>query len=345
MAALAKKLQTITTMEALDGAQRSAVLLMYLDREVAKTVLEHMSTEELRETGLAMAEVEQVEPTVIEQVIASFVVDLHQAAMVPATGQQFALKVYPGLLPKEERHRVEGNLRRNLSSEFQDFLATRPGPTIAAVLADEHLQTQAVAMLLMGKDNASKVLKQYDEADRTQLVLRMAKIHSIPGDLVDDVERLMTIALADQGDDLWLVPGLERTAKIIGQLDREKQEDLLEKIYEDEPDLSDLLRKRMLVFSDLLSMPDRSIQTILKNVEREALVVALRGAEPAVRALFLKNMSSRASQDMAEEIELLGPVPRSSVEKAQEEIVETVMRLAEDGVVNMPTGGDDGEMV
>lgn len=344
MAALAKQ-QSITTIDALDGAQRSAVLLMYLDREVAKTVLEHMSTEELRAMGEAMAQVEQVDPDVIEQVIASFVVDLHQAAMVPTTGQQFALKVYPGLLPKEERHRVEGTLRRSLSSEFKDFLTTRPGATIAAVLADEHPQTQAVAMLLMGNENASKVLREYDEQDRTELVLRMAKISSIPGDLADDVERSMTLALADQGDDLWLVPGLDRTAKIIGQLQRDQMEELLDEIYEDEPDLSDQLRKRMLIFSDLAGMPDKSIQALLKNVEREALIVALRGAEPSIRALFLKNMSSRAAQDMADEIELLGPVPKASIEKAQEEMVETVMRLAEDGIINMPSGGDDGDMV
>ena len=93
------------------------------------------------------------------------------------------------------------------------------------------------------------------------------------------------------------------------------------------------------------AMTDRSAQTVLKNVDRETLVVALRGATPPMRELFLRNMSSRAAKDTVEEIDLLGPVPRTTIDQAQEQIVETVMRLVEDGLVQLPVGGSDAEMV
>ena len=338
--------QTITTLDALDGPQRAAVLLMYLDRDVARSVLEHMDTEELRDLGVAMASVEHVSATVVEQVVASFVVDLHEASMVPTSGSAFALEVFPDLLPPDHRRkRVEGTLRRTLSHAFQDFCATRPAPTIAAVLQDEHPQTQAVALLLMGNENAGRVMPLFEEKERVELVLRMARIESIPGELADEVENTLTKALADRGEELWLVPGLDRAAKIIGTLDPDSLEEVLDEIYAEEPDLSDQLRRRMVVFDDLDSMTDRSVQTVLKSIDRETLVVALRGAKGPMRDLFLRNMSSRAAQDTAEEIELLGPLPRQTIDQAQEQIVETVMRLAEDGLVQLPVGGSDSELV
>ena len=338
--------QIADTADQLDGMLRAAILLMYLDHEVARNVLEHLGIEDLREIGVAMSKVDEIEATIIENVVAQFVIDLHRAAMVPTTGPQFALSVYPTLLPSgDRRRRVEGSLRRTLSTEFPDYIASRPAATIAAVLADEHPQSQAVAMLLMGDDNAARVMAELDEKERMEMVLRMARIETIPGELADEVERSMLSALSDQGVDSWQVHGLDRAAKIIGQLDRESIDELLDEINSEDSDLSDLLRRRMVVFIDLKRLPDRAIQTLLKNVERETLVLALRGATPDMRTLFLSNMSTRAGQDLVDEIDLLGPVPRTNVTKAQEQIVETAMRLAEDGALQLPTGGADQEMV
>jgi flagellar motor switch protein FliG len=338
--------QTITNAEALEGAQRAAVLLMYLDRDVARNVLDHLDATELKELGTAIASVEHVSGEVVEQVVASFVIDLHEASLVPTTGPQFALGVFPELLPADHRRkRVEGSLRRQLSTAFQDFCATRPAPTIAAVLADEHPQSQAIALLIMGNENAGRVLPLFDDKERVETILRMAKIKTVPGELADEVERTLRLALEDYGEELWEVQGIDRAAKIIGQFKPEVLEGVLDEIYAEQPDLSDMLRRRMVIFEDLESMTDRSIQTVLKNIDRETLVVALRGAATTTRELFLKNMSTRAGQDLRDEMDLLGPVPRQAVQSAQEQIVETVMRLAEDGLVQLPVGGSDSDMV
>ena len=334
----------VTSAANLTGSQRAAVLLMYLDRETARGILSHMSTPELKEIGIAMSQVEQVDTGVIEAVVGGFIVDLHKASMVPTSGPEFALEVYPGLIDDDRRDRVEGTLRRALSTDFADYLSTRPTATIAAILGDEHPQTQAVALLLMGSENAARVMSTMPDADRRSIVLRMTRIEHIPGELADDVERSLRDALADHGSDPFSLAGLDKTAKIIGRFQRDDQATMLESLQDDEPDLSEALRKRMVVFDDLRMLSDRSVQTLLKNVQRENLVISLRGVNPELANLVLSNMSSRAAQDIRDEVDLLGPVPKATVDAAQEAIVQTMMELADDGVLQLPTGGD-GDMV
>ena len=339
MSALA--LNTVTSADALTGAQRAAVLLMYLDRDTARGLLAHMTTPELKEIGIAMAEVEQVDTSVIESVVGSFVLDLYRASMVPTSGPEFALEVYPQLIDDTRRDRIEGTLRRALSTDFADYVSTRPTATVAAIIADEHPQTQAVALLLMGSDNAARVMTHMEEEDRRSLVLRMTKIDDIPGELADDVERSLRAALADHGSDQYGMAGLDKTAKIIGRFDRNNQAELLEALQDEEPDLSEAIRKRMVVFDDLKMLSDRSMQMLLKNVERENLVVALRGADAELSNFILSNVSTRAAQDIRDEVEILGPVPRATVLTAQEGIVESMLELADDGILQLPIGGEN----
>jgi len=339
MSALA--LNTVTSAEALTGAQRAAVLLMYLDRDTARGLLAHMTTTELKEIGIAMSEVEQVDTAVIESVVGSFVIDLYRASMVPTSGPEFALDIFPQLIDDNRRDRIEGTLRRTLSTDFADYVSTRPTATVAAIVTDEYPQTQAVALLLMGSENAARVMTHLPDEDRRSLVLRMTKIDDIPGELADDVERSLRDALADHGSDQYGMAGLDKTAKIIGRFDRNNQAELLEALQDEEPDLSEAIRKRMVVFDDLKLLSDRSMQMLLKNVERETLVVALRGADADLSNFILSNVSTRAAQDIRDEVEILGPVPRATVLTAQEGIVASMLELADDGVLQLPIGGEN----
>jgi flagellar motor switch protein FliG len=334
-------LKTATNIETLTGAERAAVLVMYLDRPVAKRVLSFFSAPELHELGMAMAGVDQVDATVVEEVVAEFIRDLHSAAMVPKSGPDFVLNVLPELIEDERRPRIISPLRRAISTTFRDLVGASSARTLMAVLQDEHPQTQAVALLLMGSDHAAKVLPLLGEQERKDLTLRMARIEQVPGELADDVEAAIVGAIEQRGMDRWEVSGVDSAAKILGTLDVDDQEDVLDSIAETEPSLSETLRKRMVVFTDLIILDDRAIQAILKEIERDQLVIALRGAAPDITDLFLRNMSSRAAGDTREEIELVGRLPRATIDGARETIVETVLRLRDDGAITLPLGGMD----
>ena len=344
MARSIAQVRTAKTAEDLTGAQWSALLLMYLDSLVAKKLLESLRTEEIEDIARAMAEVEYVESQVVEQVIAEFVRELTNLSMVSTTGRAFALDILPELVDEPRRERVKRTLRRDVSTEFRDLVASRPARALAALLTDEHPQARAVALLLMGPESASRVLAEFDDSTRLDLALRMARLDSLPSDLADDVETSLRNRL-ESGDSgaRWKVEGIDRAAQTLGRLGRDQQEPLLDRIANEDHDLSQILRRRMVVFDDLATVADRGIQALLKGVERQTLLLALRGAGGPMRELFLKNMSQRAAADIVDEIEIMGPTAKAGVQNAQEEIVQIALKLQDEGLITIATG--NAEMV
>ncbi len=328
----------------LTGPQRAAILVMYLERDVAREVLRHMSDDDLQQVGAAMSEVDAVPPHVIEDVVGQFVRDMYDACLVPRTGPEFALDVLPELVDAHRRPRLVSALRRKLSKRLETELARHPARTVAAVLLDEHPQTQAVALLLMGQDLAAKVLARFPEDAKADVAMRMARMERIPAELADEVEESLLAALSDDGAGGITIEGVDRTAKILGRLTGEDQQVVLDGIAADAFDLAETLRRRMVVFEDLVRLDDRSMQSLLKGVERDKLVVALRGSSEDLLALVMRNMSSRAAQDLAEEIEVMGPKPKAVVEAAREEVVQTMLQLREEGALVF-SFGDDSEML
>jgi flagellar motor switch protein FliG len=331
----------ITSVDDLTGPQRAAILLMVLDKESARKLLQHLTVREVEDIGRAVGQIDTVEPDVVEKIVQSFVRDLARSSMMPKTGREFALGVLPELVGGERGTKVGGTLRRAFSTEFQEFCAGQPPRTLATLLKDEHPQTQAVALLMMGPETAAAVLRTYDENTRFDLSMRMARLDGVPAAIADDIEAALREALDADASERWQLPGVDKTARVLGRLEKDDAEPLLGRISEADPDLSDVLRRRMITFKDLTVLDDRSVQALLKQVDRQTLLVALRGAEAPMRELFLRNMSSRAAADLREEIELMSPLPKAQVTLAQEEIVQVVQKLAAEGVVRLYLGGDE----
>ena len=318
--------------------------MRYLERPGATAVLQHFDDDELQAVGEAMATIDRVPAELVADIVQGFIRDLHEAVLVPSTGSEFVMGVLPDLVDDRRRPKLMSGLRRKLSTKLADEVRRHPARTVAAILRDEHPQTRAVALLLMGEDQAAAVLKHFDDAERNDLAVRMARIERLPSDLVDEVEDSLLHALENHQSVGWAIQGVDKAAKILGRLDPEDQALLLEEIAGVEPELSETLRKRMVVFDDLATMDDRSMQAVLKSIERDKLVIALRGAPRDLLDLVLRNMSSRAAADLAEEIDVLGPKPKNVVESARDDILQTVLKLKEEGVVTLAVGGG-GDMM
>jgi flagellar motor switch protein FliG len=334
--------EAAATESELTGAQRAAILVMYLDREVAKGLLRQLDDDDVRAVGLAMGSIENVDPAIIEAVIGDFVRDLHEVSMMPRSGPDFVAKVLPQLLDETRRNELLPIINRRVNKEFEQFIAMRPPASVAAMLRDEHPQTQAVALCLMGPENAAMVLKHLPEETKTAITVRMARLKRIPGELADDVIAALRSALGKQDDHLD-VGGVDRTARILGRMSRNENGAILEGVSDEDPDLADSLRRRMIVFEDLVQLTNMAIQVVLKQVDRDDMVLALKGASSQLQDLFLANVSSRAADDIREEIEIMGPVPRSRIRAAQERIVAAALTLAEEGSIYLPMGAEDEE--
>jgi len=326
----------------LSGIQRAAILLMYLEPGMARRLLQKMQDDEVRAVGLAMATIQHVAPQTIERIVAEFVQDLHQVSLMPKSGAEFVTDVLPELLDDDRRKDLLPMINRRVNKDFELFIANRPPASVAAFLRDEHPQTQAVAMALMGSENAATLLRFFSEDARSEVTKRMARLKRIPGELADDVIGALRRTLGRQDDHLD-VGGVDKTAKVLARMRRTDNAKILEMVADDDGDLADALRRRMFLFEDLRELNNRGIQALLKEVERDDLLLAVKGATPDLLELFLSNVSSRAAVDMREELEIMGPAPKKKLRTAQERIVATAMKLVEEGTIYLPMGGDDDD--
>jgi len=324
------------------GVERAAILVMYLERPLAKSLLDRMSDEEVRKLGLAMASIERVEPPEIERIVGDFIRDLYEVSMMPRSGADFVNTVLPELIPGERGEAIMPVLNRRVNRDFEDFIANRPPEAVAAILKDEHPQTQAVAMALMGPENGAKILRMMEPETRGEVTLRMARLRRIPGELIDDVTNALKGALG-RDDDYLELGGVDRTARVLGCLKRSENDSILEVVADEDNALAERLRRRMVLFSDLAELTNRGIQTLLKQVDRDDLILALKGAQPTEVDRFLDNVSSRAAEDIREEMEIMGQVPKSRIRGAQERIVATALKLAEEGAIYMAIGAEDDD--
>ena len=185
----------------LTGTQRAAVLLMYLDPDTSRHMLDDLSTQEIQQIGLAIADVDTIAPEMIEAVVGDFIRDMHTASMMSTTGREYALGVYPDLIDDTRRPRIESTIRRQVSTEFQEYIASRPVSTVATILLDEHPQTIAVALVLMGPENAATILAEFEDSDRYEVALRLAHLKAIPREIADYVEHGLHQSLKYHGRD------------------------------------------------------------------------------------------------------------------------------------------------
>ncbi len=328
----------------LTGIQRAAILVMYLDKDVAKKILRKLETSELQAIGLAMASIDHVDHDVIEEVVQGFIRTLHEVSLMPSSGPQYIRNVLPDLLDEQRRDEVLQNVYRRTDVEFEAFVSQLPAKSVAALLRDEHLQTQSAALALMGPGNAARVMQHLDEELVPDITRRMAKLRYIPGEIADDICSSIRAVLGGSVDHLPL-GGVESTARVLGNMKKDKNERVLGAIADEDDELAQALRRRMVVFDDLADLDDRGIQALLKQVDREELVRALKGAKSRTRDRFFKNLSSRAADDIREALEIIGPVRRSVVDDAQTQIASLALELSEKGEIYLPIGGDKEDLV
>jgi flagellar motor switch protein FliG len=340
MPAAAAKSENRKTVQ-LSSLEKAAILVMYLDREAARAVLRHLSDDEVQKLGVTISAVREVDDGVIENVVRDFLMDLRAVSVLPATGRDFARSVLPSLVDDDRRTRVAGAIRRRVDDDFTTFIRSKPPAAVAAVLAEEHPQVQAVALLRMGPENAARILAMFEDGTQMDLTMRMARADRVSGELADDVEQAIRRALVDQDDPLP-VGGVEHAARILGRMSREKNTNVLNQIRERETELADRLQRLMVVFDDLVHLDDRAVQALLRVVDRADLVLALKGSGNDIRERFLKNLSSRAAQDLLEELEIAQAARKSQIREAQEKIVMAAQKLADEGVIVLDPEADGG---
>ncbi len=326
----------------LEGAKKTAVLLLALGEQFAAEVFKRMERKELAAVSRAMVELETVPKELVESVLREFYRDLVTGREMIRGGQDAVKKM---LLP---------NVDSDTAKYLSDYLNLDSGPVpfreinkvspklLAQILRNEHPQTLALILGNLQSEHAADLLTKLPAGVRTDVLMRLAKLEAVPEEMLMAVDKVLQSQLiAMGGKEGKKVGGVQSVAEILNAVDRATEEEVLAEIEEEAPSIAEEIRNLMFVFEDVASLDDKSVREMLKEISNEDLTMALRGSKEDMRALFFRNMSERAGNMIKEDLEIMGPTRLADVEAAQQNIVKVVRKLEGEGRIAISRGGGD----
>jgi flagellar motor switch protein FliG len=258
-------------------------------------------------------------------------------------GLDFARDLLEASLGRERAGEIVGRLNTVFMDVPFGFLGQADPRQLLSFLQDEHPQTIALVLAHMTATQASQILGGLAPELQADVAHRIAVMDRTSPEIIRKVEATLERKMSSvlQPSDLSAVGGLEPLVEIINRTDRATERLILEGLAGRNPELAEEIRSKMFMFEDIVSLDDRSIQLVLRQVETNDLATALKGVREEVRQKVMRNLSERAAENLGDEIEMLGPVRLRTVEESQAKIVQAIRTLEESGQITIRRGDDD----
>jgi flagellar motor switch protein FliG len=326
----------------LTGTEKAAVLLRSIGEADAAEVLKHMGPKEVQKVGQAMATLQNVTREEVEMVLGNFAQTVEQETGLGIGSHDYVRKMLVGALGEDRAGSLIDRILSGSNTNGLEQLKWMDARGIFEIIRLEHPQIIAIVCSFLDADQAAQVLSMFPERDQANVILRIATLDGVqPSALTELNEILEKQFSGNAGAQTTTVGGLKTAADILNFVDTSMESAIMEKIKETEPDLGQNIEDLMFVFDNLNDVDDRSIQTIMREIQTDQLQLALKGAEEGLKEKFLANMSSRAAEMMRDDLEAMGPVRLSDVEAAQKAILSTARQLADKGEIMLGGGGGD----
>lgn len=327
----------------LSGTEKAAVFLRSIGEADAAAILKHMSPKEVQKLGQAMATLQNVTREEVQTVLSSFVTTVEQETGLGIGSHDYVRKMLVGALGEERAGSLLDRILSGSNTNGLEQLKWMDPRGIYEVIRLEHPQIIAIVCSFLDADQAAEVLALFPERDQSNIVLRIATLDGVqPAALTELNEILEKQFSGNAGAQTTSVGGLKTAADILNFVDTSVETAIMDRIKESEPDLGQSIEDLMFVFDNLIDIDDRSVQTLMREIQTDQLQLALKGADDALKDKFLNNMSQRAAEMMRDDLEAMGPVRLSDVEAAQKAILATARNLSEKGEIMLGGGaGDD----
>jgi len=332
----------VKSAQELRGAQKAAILLLYLGEEVAGEILRRLREDEIQRVIPLMAEMSQVPKGVVEEVVAEFLSMYERKEEVLIGGRSYLEKVLPRALGPEKARYVLEMITPEEETPFSYLHKVDPS-TLANYLRSEHPQTIALILSYLDRERAAQVLAELPEELQSEVVYRIANLSRVVPEVIEDLEEVLRqeIKVTKTAPVMGRKKGRKVAAEILNQLGG-RAENILEQLKEKDPQVSEEIKEAMFVFEDLVNVEDRGLQKLLRQISKEDLALALKMASDELKEKIFRNLSQRAAQMLVEDMEALGPVRVRDVEKAQQRIIAVARTLEEKGdLVVMGRGSED----
>jgi flagellar motor switch protein FliG len=325
------------------GPQKAATFMLAVGEEHASKLFAMMHEDEIRDISQAMASLGTVSASAVEDLAREFTDSIGQTGNLVGTWETTE-RMLLRTLPRDRVSQIMEEIRGPAGRTMWDKLGNVNEAVLANYLKNEYPQTVAVVLTKVKAEHAARVLSMLPESFAMEVVMRMLRMESVQKEALDGVEKTLkaefmsNLARAQRRD------AHEMMAEIFNNLDRQSESRILAALEERNRDAAERIRALMFTFDDLVRLDGQGVQVLLRNVPKEQLILALKGASENLRDLFLKNMSERAGKMFKEDLAGLGPVRLREVDEAQAAVVVMAKDLAAQGQITLQEGRED-EMV
>jgi flagellar motor switch protein FliG len=320
--------------------------MMSLGEAEASEVFKHLSPKEVQKLGEAIAKTQQVTRERVDEVVGKFTGVAASQSLLVSNSSDYVRSVLKLALGDDKAALLIDRILQGGDVSGIESLKWMDPLSVAELLRNEHPQIVAAILVHLEYDQAADVLKNLSERQRNEVMLRVATMEGIQPTALKDLNEVLFKVLAG-GDKIRKASlgGVKTAAEMINLMGTAIEGTVIESIRSHDADLAQKIMDKMFVFDDLVKLDDKAIQLTLKEVSSDALIIALKGAQPELRDKILANMSTRAASTLREDLESRGPMRLSEVEAQQKEILKTVRRLADEGQIVIGGGGGDDAMI
>lgn len=326
----------------LSSTEKAALTLLTLGKDTASAVLQHLNEQEVKRISRAFMAVSELDRETQFQIANEFRNLMKAGETVLVDGREFAKDVISGAFGESAGEGLLEYITGARKEPISAIIADVPEKILISFVSAEHPQTVAFLMTKMNPDQAALVLQTMNDEAQTDILIRIANLNNVKAEVIDEVREVLRTQLRGTGlSEEEQVGGPKSAANILNFFERNNEERVLTEIEEMYPDLAEQIRNLMFTFEDVKKIDDKGIQTILKEIPRDQLVLSLKTASEELRELLFRNVSQRAAQMIQEDLEALGPVKLKDVEKAQQGIVDIVRRLEAEGKIAIGGGGEE----
>lgn len=333
---MASRIQEIT------GLQKAAILLIVLGPEKASAVFKHLKEDEIEALTLEIANTRSVSPQIKDDVVDEFYEVCLAQQYISEGGISYAKDLLEKALGSEKANEVIGKLTASLQVRPFEFVRKTDASQLLNFIQEEHPQTIALILSYLSANQAAAIIGALAPDKQTDVAKRIAQMDRTSPDVIKEVENVLEQKLASLvNQDYTIVGGVDSIVEILNTVDRGTEKHIMETLEIEEPELADEIRKKMFVFEDILSLDDRSIQRVLREVDNNELAVALKASNEEVKNVIFNNLSKRLATMIKEDMDFMGPVRMKDVEDAQQKIVNIIRKLEDSGEIIISRGGGD----
>jgi flagellar motor switch protein FliG len=325
------------------GVMRSAVLMLALGEDEAAEVMKFLSPKEVQKLGAAMATMKSVGREQVETAVTDFLTEAGLSSNLGLDSDEYIRSVLNKALGEDKASTLLNRILQTRDASGIESLKWMDSHTVAEFIKNEHPQIIATILVHLEPDQASEIIGHFPERMRQDVMLRIATLDGVKPVALRELNDVMTKLLTgNENIKKQTMGGIKVAAEIMNFMSGDNEAVIMEGLKNYDDDMAQKIMDEMFVFDNIMDIDDKGIQVMLREVQSETLIIALKGTTEEMREKIFKNMSSRASEMMREDLESKGPVKLSEVEAQQKQILQIVRRLADEGQIQLAgKGGDD----